>query len=71
MMNLGSLHAAVRGLARGEVADGAGLAPAERAAFKALQRRLRAVGLGLDKLTPPAGSAVWLAPQPKPAEAIV
>lgn len=62
-MDLATLHTAVRNLTRGAPEDEAELPLSERASLRALRRRLRAVGRRMDRLAPPSGSRIWLAPQ--------
>lgn len=66
-MDLGTLHAMVRDLARGgePAREGADqfnrLSTAEREAMLTLRHRLREIG-GFASLTPVSGSSIWMAP---------
>lgn len=60
-MDVATLHTAVRSLTRGGPGAETELPSAERLALRALRRRLRAVGLRMDRLVPPSGSRIWLA----------
>lgn len=63
-MNLEALHTVVRALARGERASSvrpSTVSPAERAALRALERRLHRAGGELHRLVPVANALEWLA----------
>lgn len=64
-MDVATLHTAIRSLTCRGTVEGVQLGATERAALRALRRRLRAVGRRMDRLAPPSGSLIWLVP-PRP-----